>query len=83
MCCVCMHGCVTCVYIHVGTVRSGGFTKLLKFLLRPREGQGLAHSHTAQGATMARVLVPVSLWFPFSSHSSLFLRLHNFDALSV
>ena len=86
MCAVCACMAVSHVYMRVRTVRTGGFTKLLKFLLRPREGQGLAQSYST-GDQRRRAfwpaLLPVSSWFPFSSHSSLFLQLHDLDALSV
>lgn len=38
-CALCVEGRVTCVDLHVRTVRTGGFTKLPKFPLRAQRGR--------------------------------------------
>lgn len=78
-CALCAWRAVTCVPACACTVRTTGFTKLLKFLLRAQRGAG---PHPKPHSTGASALWPVRLWFWFSSHSPC-LQLLAADALPV
>lgn len=78
-CALCVEGWVMCVHLRARTVRTGGFTKLLKFPLRAQRGAGPhPRSHSAGGQCPVACL----LWFPFSPRS-LCLQLHDADGLAV